>query len=120
MKWDDKVSLMFATLITTNIYAKAEQFVDMSQFEVSSPSMASIKQYHEYPVNYHTGLPEISIPLHSTQEGPISIPISLSYHASGLKVDLPSSRVHVILQEKKEQPQTRCCNRLIPSKSNIV
>ncbi|MEM8568182.1 MAG: hypothetical protein AAGF85_17100 [Bacteroidota bacterium] len=93
MKLRDKVNLMFAALLVTSIYAKAQQFVDMSQFEVSSPSMASIKQYHEYPVNYHTGLPDINIPLHSIQEGPISIPISLSYHASGLKVDAPSSWV---------------------------
>jgi hypothetical protein len=53
---------------------------------VASPTAASLGKYVDIPVNYHTGVPEISIPIHTVQVGSLKLPISLSYHASGLKV----------------------------------
>ncbi|AYB34308.1 hypothetical protein [Chryseolinea soli] len=37
-------------------------------------------------MSYYTGTPNISIPIYNIAEGSIQIPISLSYHASGIKV----------------------------------
>lgn len=51
-----------------------------------SPNAASLGKYADMPVGYHTGTPNISIPLYELKEGDISLPIALSYHASGVRV----------------------------------
>ncbi len=52
-----------------------------------SPTAASIKKFEDYPINYATGVPQISIPLYVASSRKLSIPISLSYHASGVRVE---------------------------------
>ena len=56
------------------------------EVSIASPTAASLGKYADIPVNYHTGIPEIGIPIYTVKEGTLSLPISLSYHASGLKV----------------------------------
>jgi RHS repeat-associated protein len=58
-----------------------------------TPNAAALGKYTDIPVSYYTGVPNISIPLHTIEEGPLSLPISLSYHASGIKVGEPASWV---------------------------
>ena len=58
-----------------------------------SANAASLGKYGDIPVSYYTGVPNIGIPIHTLTEGPISLPISLSYHAGGVKVGEPSSWV---------------------------
>ncbi len=50
----------------------------------ASPNAAALGKYGDIPVSYHTGVPEISIPLYTITEGSLSVPISLSYHSSGI------------------------------------
>ena len=52
-----------------------------------SPIASSLGKYGDIPVGLYTGLPEISIPLYQVKEGDIDLPISLSYHASGVRVE---------------------------------
>lgn len=52
-----------------------------------SPNAASLGLYGEVPVSLYTGLPSIEIPIHTIEEGKIKVPISLSYHASGVRVN---------------------------------
>ena len=58
-----------------------------------SPNAASLGKYAEIPVSYYSGLPTVSIPLYEIEEKDISVPIALSYHASGIKVDQEASWV---------------------------
>jgi YD repeat-containing protein len=58
-----------------------------------SPTAAALGKYGEIPVSLYTGVPNISIPLYEIQEGDIKLPISLSYHASGIKVEEVASNV---------------------------
>ena len=51
-----------------------------------SPQSAAYARYGEYPVDYSTGVPKIEIPLYTLDTGDYQLPISLSYHASGIKV----------------------------------
>ena len=51
-----------------------------------APETAALFRYQEYPMDHSTGLPQISIPLFTIQNGSLSVPISISYHASGFKV----------------------------------
>ncbi len=52
-----------------------------------SPGAAAFDQYINTPVNGATGVPEISIPIYTVKIKGLDVPISLSYHASGVKVD---------------------------------
>ncbi|MCF2217919.1 hypothetical protein H9Q08_01200 [Chryseobacterium sp. PS-8] len=58
-----------------------------------SPNAAALGKYGEYPVSNYTGTPGISIPIYTVRSGEIELPISLSYHASGIKVNEESSWV---------------------------
>lgn len=60
---------------------------------IASPSAASLGQYVDQPVNYSVGLPDISLPLYEVTEGPLKLPISLSYYPQGVKVLQPASWV---------------------------
>ncbi len=56
-----------------------------------SPTAAGLARYGDIPVSNHTGTPNINIPIYEVKTRDLSLPISLSYHASGIKVaDLAS------------------------------
>lgn len=72
--------------------------VDANKFKLpavieNAPTAAALGRYDEIPVSVQTGVPDISIPLYTIRSGGISLPISLSYHASGIKVSDRSSTV---------------------------
>ena len=58
-----------------------------------SPTAAAFTKYGNIPVSYYNGLPNINIPLYELADRDIKIPISLSYHASGIKVSEEASWV---------------------------
>ncbi len=51
-----------------------------------SPNSAAFAKYGDWPVNLYTGVPSIDIPLLSVKGRTVSVPVSLSYHASGNRV----------------------------------
>jgi hypothetical protein len=64
------------------------QSINRSLNDVVMPSAnaTAFGKYGDIPVGHFTGVPNISVPITTIQEGPLSLPISLSYHASGIKV----------------------------------
>jgi len=56
-------------------------------FVPKSPEAAAFLKYGEYPVDLSTGVPGISIPLYTIDTKDFKLPISLDYHASGIKVN---------------------------------
>lgn len=52
-----------------------------------SPTAASLGLYGEVPVSLFTGVPSIQVPLYEFQTGGHRFPITLSYHASGVRPD---------------------------------
>ncbi|WP_448698219.1 hypothetical protein ACFGVR_15480 [Mucilaginibacter sp. AW1-3] len=58
-----------------------------------APNAASLGKYGEYPVSLYTGVPNINIPLYELTAGRIKIPLRLSYHAGGIKVEEIASSV---------------------------
>lgn len=53
---------------------------------VPSPEAYALMQYEAIPVSNYTGVPSVSIPIYTIRVGNYSLPISLNYHASGIKV----------------------------------
>jgi len=58
-----------------------------------SPNAASLGKYGDIPVGYYTGTPQISIPLYEVKIGTLTLPITLNYHASGIRVEEEASWV---------------------------
>src|SRR4051812_2840002 len=52
----------------------------------TSPNAASLGKFGDYPVDFSSGLVDISIPLYEIKSSRISLPITLKYHSSGIKV----------------------------------
>ncbi|ATL47513.1 hypothetical protein COR50_10220 [Chitinophaga caeni] len=58
---------------------------------VKSPNTAILDKFGDYDVSLFSGVPNISIPLYTIKSGGLEIPISLVYHASGIRIyDYPS------------------------------
>ena len=58
-----------------------------------SPKTAALGKFEDIPVSYYTGVPNITVPIYHLTEGSLSLPISLAYHASGIKVGEPANEV---------------------------
>jgi YD repeat-containing protein len=58
-----------------------------------SPEAAALMEYVNIPVDHYTGVPKIDVPIFNLQSRKLSVPISLNYHASGIKVHEVASTV---------------------------
>ncbi|MEO5996695.1 MAG: hypothetical protein ABIN89_08180 [Chitinophagaceae bacterium] len=81
------LSFSFSKMMGQN---KSEQ---MLKVVPPSPNVASLGKYGEVPVSLYTGIPNISIPLYEIKDGNLDLPITLSYHAGGVKVEEMASSV---------------------------
>ncbi|MDY8137072.1 hypothetical protein [Aquimarina sp. 2201CG5-10] len=77
-----KTFFIFFVLIIHHIQSQ-----DLPKIVPPAPNAASLAQYVEVPVSHYTGLPTINIPLYTLKSGSIEVPIGLSYHARGIKVE---------------------------------
>lgn len=59
--------------------------LDVPRIVPVSPAVTAMEKYQSYPVSHCTGIPDITIPLYEIVAGDVTIPVTLSYHASGLK-----------------------------------
>ena len=85
-----RLSLSLAILLISYNLSVGQE---LPQITPPSPNAASLGQYGDIPVSYYTGVPNISIPLYTINSGEIKLPISLSYHSSGIKVTQEASWV---------------------------
>lgn len=59
----------------------------INQNTPKSPESESIERYGNIPVSEYSGIPNISVPLYTLQANKLTLPISLSYNSSGVKVN---------------------------------
>ncbi len=88
---EKKSSNLFFLLLLVSIFkclrVSVAQDNRFKEVVPASPNAAALGKYGDIPVSYHTGVPQISIPIHTLKEGDLSLPISLNYHSSGIKVE---------------------------------
>lgn len=60
---------------------------------IPSPNSCALVQYADFPVSLYTGTPTIEIPIYTIDLGAYKLPVSLSYHASGIRVAQEASWV---------------------------
>lgn len=58
-----------------------------------SPEATALGIYTDIPVDHSTGIPSVSIPIYNFGIGTLQLPISLSYHAGGIRLRETSSWV---------------------------
>lgn len=85
-------TLLIVSLLTLTLSALGQNN-PYNEVSIASPTVGSLGKFVEYPVNFHTGVPDITIPLYVVDCGNLKVPILLNYHASGLRVMEPSSWV---------------------------
>lgn len=71
------------SLLGTGLMAQQTQINEIPQ--VFSPNAAELGKYGKIPVSYFNGLPNISIPLTELHAKGYTLPVYLTYHASGNK-----------------------------------
>jgi YD repeat-containing protein len=81
--------MVFLLSHTYNGYAQ----VNAGNLFVPSPNASNLGKYGDIPVSLYTGIPNIQIPIYTIQHRDLSLPVSLSYHASGIRVQDESSWV---------------------------
>ena len=84
-----KILFLLLSCISIYGFAQALELPQLSNVlpQVFSPDAAELGKYGRIPVNYFNGLPNITIPLTEVHAKNYTLPVYLSYHASGNKPD---------------------------------
>ena len=82
------LALIFLNLFSfISLKAQSDQNLEnLKNIVPPSPNSASLGKYGELPIGLYTGIPNINIPIYELKTQGITVPISLSYHAGGLRV----------------------------------
>jgi hypothetical protein len=70
-------------------------FQNLITVNTISPEAASLGKFGNVPVGNFTGAAGVSIPIYEITVGNLKLPISLDYHAGGIKVDETASSVGI-------------------------
>nr|WP_320022249.1 BACON domain-containing protein [uncultured Draconibacterium sp.] len=94
-----------------------------------SPQAQEFIKFIEYPMDYSSGLPSINVPLYTIRSKDLSLPISISYHASGLKPNSDESGIiglgwhlnagGIISRSISRKPDEKVWNNLIPDENDF-
>lgn len=60
---------------------------DLPKIVPASPNAAALGKFGEIPIGLFTGTPNISIPIYEVRSRELTLPISVNYHSSGVKVE---------------------------------
>ena len=84
-----------ASFCDTGAYCQVKQDKEnpASKIVPQSPSVAGLSRYGLYPTELCYGLVNISVPVYTIKSKQLELPISLSYHSSGIRVNEVASSV---------------------------
>src|ERR1700722_4225224 len=82
--------LLCSIVSATSATAQGPQLANVTP---PSPESQAFQKYGDIPVSAYTGIPNISVPLYTIKSHDITVPITLSYHASGIKVSEDATNV---------------------------
>lgn len=89
----NKLFIILLSFSICYLHADAQNSVQLPRVIPANPDAAALGKYGFYPVNLSNGLVNIDIPLYTVRSRKLELPISLSYHPSGIKVDEVASWV---------------------------
>lgn len=81
--------------VLTLAYALITEFMlgQVANYIPPSPNAAALAKVVDVQVSEYTGVPNISLPIYTIKSGDLTLPITLDYHASGIKVEEEASWV---------------------------
>lgn len=89
--------LALAVLVCCFYYVNAQSNQNESELvtpvTLPSPNAQALGKFGVIPVSNYTGIASVSLPLFSLKAGKYELPVSLDYHASGIKVNELGSNV---------------------------
>ncbi len=87
--------LFFFLTISTGTVTAQNGFTKPELYQITHvpPNAASLGKYGFFPVGLYTGIPNIQVPVYEIKSGRISVPVELSYHAGGIRVEELASLV---------------------------
>ncbi len=87
--------LIIGLLLSSTELFPQDQLIQTTNYNLipPSPGVADLGKYGNTPVNNSTGIPDITIPIYTLIQDELSLPISLSYNANGIRVTDVSSEV---------------------------
>ncbi|TPN83890.1 hypothetical protein [Aquimarina algicola] len=86
--------IIFVLLLTTTLGVAQNDFENPDLLlKPQTPETAYLGKYISLPISLNTGTPQISIPIYTIEYGGMKVPITLSYDASGIKVEDLASNV---------------------------
>ncbi len=88
-----KILLILLLLKIIVLNGQSSQNYQLPKILHSSPQAQNFERYGEIPVDHSTGVPNINIPLYTIKGRKLTLPLSISYHASGIKVNDVASEV---------------------------
>ncbi|WP_276504403.1 hypothetical protein [Terrimonas pollutisoli] len=80
-------------LLLTGMIAVAQQGINLQVLTPPPPDVSALGKFGLVPVDNFTGVPSISIPVYTIKDGTLEFPVSLQYHAGGIKVKEEASEV---------------------------
>lgn len=83
----------FALLLISSFCYAQGQSAKLPVVTGPSPEVSTLQKYGDYKVSTYTGVPGITLPIYNMQVGDLTVPISISYHGGGIKVEEEASRV---------------------------
>jgi len=107
------LTLVFLLSYITANSQNSSTYVNNYQSSPQSPEAAQFSNYSTVPVSTYTGVPNIQIPLGKMESDFLSLPVTMSYHAGGIKVGQAAAWTGqswdlnlggVITREIKDQP----------------
>lgn len=77
-----RILFFLAIILIQNVRLNGQ---DTRRYTPPSPNATSLGLFGQIPVSEYSGVPDINIPIHVIKEGQFELPISLSYHSSGIR-----------------------------------
>ncbi|THU39223.1 hypothetical protein FAM09_11960 [Niastella caeni] len=82
---------LFALINQIDVHAQSDPDIERPPIRVPSANAASLGKYGDIPVSQYTGIANVSIPIQTLEYAGLSVPISLSYHGGGIRVEEEAS-----------------------------
>ena len=87
------ICLIVLIHISISLSAHGQTQPLMTVVSPPAPEVAALGKFGLVPVDYFTGVPDIAVPVYTVQDGNLSFPISVKYHAGGVKVKEDASEI---------------------------
>lgn len=88
-----KSFLTIVAFLIVSTHCIGQKYFEKKQVLPKAPNTAAIDKFVDFPVTLYTGAPDVSIPIYSIGLKGISVPIGISFHSGGVKVDAIASNV---------------------------